>query len=238
MKVFDLFSKKSEKGTAGKNRNKNDIKALEVYSGMRVIVENSEGRMLFIGKLQDPQRDTAELHQYSDTEVYQESNTDIESSLNSDSVPVKIRGYNDRERKAVFMEGTIIFKQKHIWKIENLTITKVENERSYPRMDTDAEVIITAPDKTNDKEKLCRLLNISVGGASISSGYRYYKGDKFLMKAKLSENRPSFNVYCEVLRVVQKDIGSFEYGCRFVELTEACREQITQNIAQIVETEN
>lgn len=231
MKVFDLFSKKSEKDTAGnnrKNRNINDIRALEIYSGMRVIVESSEGRRLFIGQLQDLQQDTAKLYPYSETEAYQAASP----------VFAKLRGYNDRERKAVFMEGMITRRQKHIWEIENLTVTKVENERSYPRMSTDVDVTVTGLDGTDNSERICRLLNISVGGVNISSEYRYYKGNKFLMKAEPFEDSQSFHVYCEVLRVVQRDTSRFEYGCRFLELAEADQEQIARSITQMAETKD
>lgn len=35
------------------------------------------------------------------------------------------------------MEGAIIPVQKHIWKVEDLTVTRVENERSSSRLNTD-----------------------------------------------------------------------------------------------------
>lgn len=233
MKLFDIFGKKGENDVAGNSREANDLKELEIYSGMRIIVENLEGNMLFIAKLQDPQRHTAKLHQYSEAE----SLPDTVSELPSDTAPisVKMRGYNDRERKAVFMEGTLTPSQKHIWKIENLVITGIENERSFPRMATDMDAVIIS-DGSGADERTCRLLNISVGGAGIGLEHRYYKGDKFLLKVKLLENRPPFVVYCEVLRVIQRETDSFEYGCRFLELTEADAEQITQNIAQMTES--
>ena len=79
-------------------------------------------------------------------------------------------------------------------------------------------------------ERPCKLLNISVGGASISSEHRYHEGDKFLLKVKLLEDRPESAMYSKVVRVIEKDGGAYEYGCRFLELTEADQEQITRNI--------
>lgn len=217
MKLFDLLKKTSEE----------DIRELEIYSGMQVIVETFDGNMLFAAKLQDPQKNKAELYQYSAADDIQ----DMEIA----AVPVKIRGYNDWERKAVFMEGNMIPIQKHIWQVEDLIITRIENERASFRLSTDIPATVTADDGMNEGEKACTLLNISVGGASIESEYRYYKGDRFLLKARLIEDRPISVMYCEVLRVVEKAVSRFEYGCRFIELTEADQEEITQNIALIAD---
>lgn len=216
MKLFDLFGKRAD----------NDTKELEIYSGMRVVVESLEGELLFIAKLQDPLRDTAVLQQYSEAEVFEDA---AEKAIDKTaSLSVKIRGYNDWEHKAAFMEGRITPKQTHVWQVENLNIIKIENERSSLRVNTALDAVILSPDGNDADEQICKLLNISVGGAGISSACRYYKGDKFLLRAKLLEDKPSFVVYCEVLRVVQKDTASFEYGCQFLELTEDVQKQLAR----------
>ena len=45
---------------------------LEIYSGMRVVVEDTEGRMLFIANLKNLQKDTARLYQYSEGDIFQD----------------------------------------------------------------------------------------------------------------------------------------------------------------------
>ena len=62
MKLFDLFGKSNEK----------DTMELEIYSGMRVVVEDTEGRMLFIANLKNLQKDTARLYQYSEGDIFQD----------------------------------------------------------------------------------------------------------------------------------------------------------------------
>lgn len=232
MRLFDSFKKKTGKDGSGNHKKTGDIKELELYSGMKVAVEDPEGKLLFIAKLQEPQRNTAKLYQYSEADALRE--TEAESFQEVYHMQVNLRGYNDCERKAVFMEGKITPKEKHIWQVENLLVTRVENERSFPRFTTDIDAVIIS-DSEEEEINTCKLLNISIGGASIGSEQRYYKGDKFLLKVKLSENEQPFIVYCEVLRVMEKEVSKFEYGCRFVELTEASREQISQNIERFVE---
>lgn len=210
--MFNIFKKKDEADRIS------DMRELEIYSGMRVMVEDQEGKMFFVASLQDPQRNTAQLYQYSASE----------EETGAENIPVRVRGYNDCERKAVFMEGTMSSAGKHIWQLQDLIITKIENERAFTRLSTDIDATVTADDGTNEGEKNCRLLNISIGGVSIGSEYRYYKGDRFLLKARLLEERPVSVMYCEVLRVVEKAASRFEYGCRFLELTEADQEEIIQ----------
>lgn len=213
MKLFDLLKKTSDE----------DIRELEIYSGMRVIVETPSEDILFVAKLQDPHKNTAELYQYS-------AANDIQDIM-AGHVPVIIRGYNERERKAVFMEGNMSPKEDHVWQAEDLVITKIENERAFSRFSTDIAATVTADDGTNAGEKACKLLNISIGGANIESEYRYYKGDRFLLKARLVGDRPVSVMYCEVLRVTEKAASRFEYGCRFLELTKADQEMLSQNLA-------
>lgn len=219
MRLFDIFGKRVEK----------DIKELEIYSGMRVVVEDTEDRMLFIANLKNLYKDTAELYQFSEGDIFQD--VDMESYRGSESLYVKLRGFNDCERKAVFMEGIVTPGQRHVWQVRNLTVVRVENERSFTRLNTDIDAVAVSP---GDDERVCRLLNISVGGASIGTEYRYHKGDTFLLKVKLSGDKPSV-MYCEVLRVIEKETAKFEYGCRFLELTEADQEQITRSMALIAE---
>ena len=81
------------------------------------------------------------------------------------------------------------------------------------------------------------MLNISVGGARILSEQLYHEGDKFLLKVQLLEDRPMSVMFCEVLRVFEREGSKYEYGCRFLELNEEDQDKITQNIfvAQLAE---
>lgn len=217
MGLFDFLKNKSEK----------DMQGLEIYSGMRVIVKALDGKMLFFGKLQDPQGNTAELYQYSEAGNLQ--------YMKFTPFPVKLRGYSDWQKKAVFMEGNLFPLREHTWLLEDLLITKIENERAYPRFQTEISATAVAVGGTDEEAQVCKILNVSMGGACIESGYQYHKGDRFLLNARLHEDRPHSVMYCEVLRVAEtgKDVSRFEYGCRFLELDNADQEELTQTIALI-----
>ena len=220
MKLFDIWRKRAEETPAQKNEKAAEEESLDIYSGMRVEVTTDAGQILFVAKLMGLHGKKAELHQYSECEIVK----DVET------IHARIRGYSDYERKAVYMEGIITPGPKHIWQVEELTIVRVGNDRAFFRLTTNLDATATMFSGLAMGEKPCKLLNISVGGASVSSECRYHKGDKFLLKVRLLEDRPESVMFSQIVRVVEKDEGKFEYGCRFLELTEVDQEQITRNI--------
>lgn len=219
MGLFSWFGRKAEVPPE-KIEEADDGSALELYSGMRVEVTAMDGRILFVAKLLGLHGNQAELHQYSEAALSQPE----------EPLPVRIRGYSDRERKAVYMEGLITPLPQNKWAVVELKVCRAGNDRAFFRLDTDLEATAAMFSGLAMGEKPCRLLNISIGGARISSEYKYHEGDKFLLKVRLLEGRPESAMFSQVVRVMEKDGGKFEYGCRFLELTEVDQEQITQNI--------
>lgn len=219
MKLFNLFGKKPDIPPQ-EDKKESDEDELEIYSGMRVEVTAFDGRILFVAKLMGLHGNQAELHQYSESTI----------SQTEEPLPVRIRGYSDRDRKAVYMEGVISPLPQNKWSVAELKVCRVGNDRAFFRLDTNLDATATAFSGLAMGEKPCRLLNISIGGACIGSEIRYHEGDKFLLKVRLLEDRPESAMFSQVMRVIEKGDAGFEYGCRFLELTEADQEQITQNI--------
>lgn len=220
MSLFNLFGGKAKEALSEKNQEPKEEKELTVYSGMRVEVTTVEERLLFVAKLMNLRENQGELHQYSEAHISKEQ----------EPLKVKIRGYSDHEKKAVYMDGVITSKPEHIWQVEELQVTRIENARVFYRLDTDLDATVTTFSGLGAGEKSCRLLNISVGGACIGSEHTYHKGDKFLLKVRLLEDRPESAMLCQVLRIIEKENAQFEYGCQFLEMTEEDQRAITQNI--------
>lgn len=166
-----------------------------------------------------------------------EKEKDSEEEKQKEPLHVRIRGYNDHERKAVYMEGFITPEEKHTWKVEELTVTRIGNDRAFFRLETNLDAVVTTFGGFSAREQDCKMLNISVGGARILSEQLYHEGDKFLLKVQLLEDRPLSVMFCEVLRVFEREDSKYEYGCRFLELNEEDQDKITQNIfaAQLAE---
>lgn len=218
MGLLDFFHKKGKVEAAPAEVT--DTPDLEVYSGMRVEVTLFDGRLLFVAKLQNLRGDRAELSQYSEADLPEDT----------EPIRVRIRGYHDHEKKAVYMEGTIIPQQKHTWQVEDLTVARIGNDRAFFRLSTNIDATATTFGGFGAGERPCRLLNISLGGACIASDYPYREGDKFLLKVRLLEDRDISAMFCQVLRIIDKGESKFEYGCQFLELNDADQEKITQNI--------
>ena len=224
MGLFDLFKKRDGAGPeAPAAAPAQDDLEEHVYPGMRVEVTTLDGRLLFVAKLSGVRAGRGELVQY----------TDSPASQGTEPLRVKIRGYNEHRRKAVHMEAAIAPLPKHIWQVEGLELLEVTNSRAFFRLDTDLEaaaIILTGP---NAGEQPCRLLNISVGGARIWTERRYQEGDKFLLRVRLLEDRDDSTIFCQILRTFQREDGTSEYGCRFLELNEADEMKIVQSIHAI-----
>ena len=216
MGILNLFRKQSETKTPAPAKEPD----LDIYSGMRVETTDLNGRLLFVAKMMGLRGNTAELYQYSEVDIPEDS----------EPMHVRIRGYHDHEKKAVYMEGTISPRPNRVWHVEDLTVARVGNDRAFFRLDTNIDATATTFGGLNAGEKPCKLINISVGGACIASAYPYREGDKFLLKVKLLEGRDISAMFCQVLRVIDRGNSQFEYGCRFLELNESDQEKITQNI--------
>lgn len=280
MGLFDLLGKgrKVRQPESEKKKEEEDREEAKAYSGMRVEVTTSDGSLLFVAKLMNLQKDQAELHQFSETELSKEmqrrfteeefpqkehqaseaglTNLEIEfarmlakKNLETESsrkpgqqasgseaarkvkpLHVRIRGYNDHERKALHMEGDITPGERHIWKVESFIVERIGNDRAFFRLETDLDAVVTTFGGFSAGEQSCRMLNISVGGACILSEHQYHEGDKFLLNVRLLEDRPISVMFCEVLRIIKREDSKYEYGCRFLELNEEDQDKITQNI--------
>ncbi len=220
MGLFNLFGKRAKEQLSQENKEADKLGEFEIYSGIRVEVTTDDGNMLFVAKLLGIHENKAELHQYSETEFPQ----------NEKPLHVRIRGYSDHNQKAFHIEGIITQKMKHIWNVDELSVVEIGNDRAFFRLSTNLDATVTMFGGLAIGEKQCKLLNISVGGACIGSKHRYHEGDKFLLKVKLIDDRPESVMYCQVLRVIEKDNAQFEYGCKFLELPEEEQEKIVQNI--------
>ena len=231
MGLLDFFRGHPNKEPPREVKPAQDPMDLAAYSHMRVEVTTVDGRLLFVAKMMYPRGATAELHQYSEVEIETPGlSADSENPENPEPLPVHIRGYHDRTRKAVYMEGSIVPVSKHVWKVTGLSVARLGNDRAFFRLDMNADATATIFSGSRAGERPCKLVNISVGGACIASDYPYQEDDRFLLTVRLLEDRDTSVMLCQVLRIIDRGEGHCEYGCRFLELTEADQDKITQNI--------
>lgn len=197
------------------------IEEPEVYAGMRVEVSAMNGNILFGGKMMNRQGERATVYQYAQF-----------GPIPDESVfRVQIRGYNERTRKAVHMEGTVTAQPQHVWAVEELKVIRSGNERAFFRLETDLDATISVLGRGfGIGEHPCKMLNISIGGVCVRTDLRQYEGDKLLLKVQLMEERDVSLMFCQIVRVIENGDGTFSYGCRFLELNREDEERISYNI--------
>lgn len=221
MGLFGLFGKSPKQREEEESQRRAQKEDLEIYSGMRVEVTSDDGRMFLIAVLTGLRGDRAQLRPA------------IEGSLLTtleEPVLVTLRGYSSKEKKAVIMKCTVRSGGRNIWQAEHLSLIKRSNDRAFFRMETSLTGKLASMGQLNAPAEECRLLNISVGGACVSTGVRHDVGDKLLLWTKLTPDSEPIQVACQIVRINERKYGSFEYGCRFLSLSEAEEERILQII--------
>ena len=133
MSLLELFRKRAKERPPQEDKDTNGTEELDIYSGMRVEVTTAAGQILFVAKLMGLHGDKAELHQYSEAAI-----SEVEEPL-----PVRIRGYSDRERKAVYMEGAIMPLPQNKWSVSEFKVCRVGNDRAFFRLTTNLDATAT-----------------------------------------------------------------------------------------------
>ena len=215
---FRKTAKQTEEEAAIERARKED---LEIYSGMRVEVTSTDGRMFLVARLSGLRGDRAQLKLSTDAVLMASS---------EEPVPVTLRGYSSKENRAVFLRGTVRLGAGGGWQVEHLALVKRNDDRIHLRADTDAEGVISPLDRPGGAEEPCRLMNISVGGACLGLQTRHDVGDKFLLRTRLAPGGELLALRCQVLRILERRHGYFEYGCRFLELEASNEERILRYI--------
>lgn len=224
MGLFDLFRKSPKQREEEESRRLAQLEDLEIYSGMRVEVTSDDGRMFLVARLVGLRGDRAQLKPSTDGNLL----TKLE-----EPVAVTLRGYSSKENKAVVIEGTLRPGPNNTWQAEHLVLVKRSNDRAFFRMDTNLMGSITAMGRLGAAAEDCRVLNVSVGGVCIGSTVRHNIGDKFLLRVRLLPNTEANLLMCQIIRIIERRYGSFEYGCRFLELSEPEEEKILQIIFEM-----
>ncbi len=225
MALWDIFKKKTPAPPP-----KDDGPHLEDYADLRVEVTSQiDNSLLFSARIDSVQGDEAELYQSTDSSL-------PEGQAVTEPIPVTMRGFLDKGRTgssdnmAVTFTARILPVRTRIWKASGIHLQNMSKGRAFFRLEVNAAAV-TAPIRNNiAADKPCKVVNISVGGACVATDQIYHKEDRFLLKVKLLPDRPVSRLYCKVLRIVEKGNGQFEYGCQFVELDDAARSRISQDI--------
>lgn len=146
------------------------------------------------------------------------------------SICMERGGYGSRNAKAAPIEGEIASEHEFFWRLEDLKLVRVKNDRAFFRVETNLKARILHMERFVAGEMPARVMNISAGGAAIGTKCQCCKGDKLLLKVKLLTEEEDWNLFCQVLRIEEHGVSGFVYGCQFIELSEKERERLLESV--------
>lgn len=199
-----------------------DVETLRTYSGMRMEVMDVKERLVFVARATVSWEGEMCLWPLT------------QSRLNGDEVsyPVLLRGFDEKERKAVHMTGYITRGEDGGWSVEDLVLTGKENDRAFFRQGSGLEGEVM-PMRQNDIFRApCRIVNVSAGGACVRTQAEFQLGDRILLKSDLLKNLEMAPLMCVVRRGVKRKAYN-EYGCEFVDLTPKMEDMIVKAILEM-----
>ncbi len=138
-----------------------------------------------------------------------------------------------QERGDISASGEIVAERAFFWRLEDLKLVRVRDDRAFFRLDVNLEAAIVPLGRFGNREEAANVRNISAGGASIGTRYECCPEDRLLLRVRLFPEEPEWNLFCKVLRAEKKGISGFVYGCQFVELGDEEREKLLQAILEL-----
>lgn len=211
MGLFDVLRKSPRERRAEEAHKRAMKEDLDVYSGMRVEVTSGDGRIFLVARLLDLRGDRAQLEPGANGSLLTWSDR---------PQPVTLRGYSSKEGRTVIMEGTIRMGANKLWQAERLALVEEMEQRANIRVETDIEGSFVLIDRPGVPEERCRIKNMGMGGICIGSQARRDLGDKLVMWIEQLLELEDVPLTCQILRIDDRKLGYFEYGCRFLDLDE------------------
>lgn len=132
--------------------------------------------------------------------------------------PVLVRGYDER-LEPFTIRGIITKSSMTRCVVSHLEIIHHDNMRKsvrYPLSPPTTVYVLEEP--ATDVSHECRLMNISTGGACISSSSIFEVGQILNLQVELIEHAGHIAYRCKVVRAVDLPDGTYEYGLFFDQL--------------------
>lgn len=148
---------------------------------------------------------------------------------------VFVRGYNAQMEPAI-LRGVIAKSSLIECVVDHLEPVPYDNQRKSVRYPLSPPASIYVMDDTwLDKPQQCQLLNISTGGACISSTFRYELGQTLRLEVELLKSSGGTTYHCQVVRMTKHENDLFEYGLLFAQLDRRTMNELKRDIAAIQE---
>ena len=161
---------------------------------------------------------------------------DAEEKTEMEPLPVKLRGYDERQKKAIHMAAILSHVEGRNWQVDNLRITGKDNDRASFRQPVRAGGKAFLAGRVGGAGSMaadCQIHNISVGGVCIQTTERYELDQTLMLRFALLPGEEMPPLMCRVLRVTERKDGIIEYGCKFLDLNQVAEDDIAASIMEI-----
>lgn len=156
--------------------------------------------------------------------------------VQSSGAPVMVRGYDER-MEPFTIRGMITKSSMTRCVVSHLEIIHHDNMRKsirYPL--SPPTTVYVLEDPATDVSHKCQLMNISTGGACISSSHIFYVGQLLNLQVELIKHAGHIAYRCKVVRAVELPDGNYEYGLFFDQLDKSQTNALLRDI-EIVQAE-
>lgn len=218
--MFDFFGKSSKQRERERAEELARNEDLEIYSGMRVEVTTDDGRMFLAAELTELRGDRARLIPRMDGSLL----------IKGDGpVPVTIRGFSSKENRAVVMKARIRLSPSGSWQAERIALVKRGDYRASVRVDVDMDGFLSY----EGLQEPCQVINMSTGGVCIGTPARHNVGEKLDLWLTLPVQSGTLTLPFQILRINEHHHGHFEYGCKFLAMSDTQEERLTRAIFEL-----
>lgn len=145
------------------------------------------------------------------------------------------QGRQEKEIRNSHIKDEIASEHDFFWRRENLKLVRVKNDRAFFRVEVNLNAVVIPMERFGAGELPARLLNISGGGVAVGTKCQCCTGDRLLMKVQLLLEEEPWNLFCQIVRIEEKGISGFVYGCRLVELGDGEQERLMESIEKLQE---
>ena len=146
---------------------------------------------------------------------------------------VDASGNGEREIRRAPVKEEIVSEHDFFWRREEMKLVRVKNDRAFFRLETNLKAVIIPMERFGAGEVPARVVNISAGGMGIWTECRCGKGHRLLLKVRFTPKEEAWNLFCEIVRIEEKGVSGFVYGCRWIELGERERERLVESIERL-----
>ena len=146
---------------------------------------------------------------------------------------VKVRGY-DKSMEPVTILATVAFSSLVACRLENLEVIPYANQRKNFRQPLRmAAAVYNIKDTYFIHPEECLVQDISVDGACLVSSYAYEAGMAFRLGLELVKNSGQSFYAGQIVRVLPREDGRFEYGVLFAQLSRRKKEDLAADLRRV-----